>query len=370
MVILAAALFLFFAPSALAGLCPCDCDGDQSVRVHELLTGVNISFDRLEMSHCPPADADGNGSVGINDLVAGVGSALHGCPPHPPPTRTPIANTTAEEVSAARALWQSLGLHHYEYRVRVTCFCRGPLDVVMEVFDDRIVAFRDPHSGEPIPSDFFGFYFTVDGLFDFIEGELPRAEVIRVEFATSTGVPTSVILDTSFQIADDELTVVTSDLRPLTEQPACRTDADCSPSFAICVEPGGFAGCGFCFDHQPECDADDDCGAGNRVCGPVGYSADTCACDPTVSVCKPGCNGDGDCAVGESCSAHRRCVAIACDDIGACPAHFSCISPAEAITGECRRTECSSDTDCAADAGFCVSNKCHPRPGHCAIIPP
>ena len=143
MVILAAALFLFFAPSALAGLCPCDCDGDQSVRVHELLTGVNISFDRLEMSHCPPADADGNGSVGINDLVAGVGSALHGCPPHPPPTRTPIANTTAEEVSAARALWQSLGLHHYEYRVRVTCFCRGPLDVVMEVFDDRIVASLD-----------------------------------------------------------------------------------------------------------------------------------------------------------------------------------------------------------------------------------
>ncbi len=366
----AAAIVLLVASSAVAQPCPCDCDADRTVRVSELMTGVNISFDRLGMERCPPADVDGDGAVAVNDLVAGVGAALHGCPPQAAATPTPVTHLLAADLAAARARWQGIGLRHYQYRYRIGCFCPGPLDVVMEVFDNRIVEMRSPETGLPVTPPVVQLFFTVDGLFDYIENALGYAEIVNVQFDPVTGYPTEVFIDGSLLVADDELWVNVSDLRPLTSELACRTSDDCQPSFAICVEPGGFVGCGICFDHPAQCESDGDCGDGTRICEPIGHNSDTCACDPSVRVCVAGCEGDADCGAGKSCDPSHHCVAIHCSDDAPCPANFSCILPGDAATGLCLRTICDSDAECAADAGFCVAGECHQRPGHCALTPP
>jgi hypothetical protein len=59
--------------------CPGDCVPDGTVRVAELVQGVNIALDLLPLSACTPFDTDGDGLVSVGELVAAVGAALRGC---------------------------------------------------------------------------------------------------------------------------------------------------------------------------------------------------------------------------------------------------------------------------------------------------
>lgn len=59
--------------------CPGDCDGDRLVRVNELMTGTNITLDRLPLEACPVFDRNLDKRLSINELVGAVGAALAGC---------------------------------------------------------------------------------------------------------------------------------------------------------------------------------------------------------------------------------------------------------------------------------------------------
>lgn len=85
--------------------CVGDCDESGSVRVNELIVGVNIALERAALSLCASFDASGNAAVEVNELVTGVNNALGGCPaitdPSPtasatirPPTPTSTATAT------------------------------------------------------------------------------------------------------------------------------------------------------------------------------------------------------------------------------------------------------------------------------------
>jgi hypothetical protein len=63
------------SPPACAG----DCNGDGSVAVNELITGVNIALGNTTVASCPSFDRNGDGSVSINELIAAVNAALAGC---------------------------------------------------------------------------------------------------------------------------------------------------------------------------------------------------------------------------------------------------------------------------------------------------
>jgi hypothetical protein len=67
-------------PTAAAIACVGDCDGNRTVTVNELITGVSIALDVLPLSRCPAFDCNGMGRVEIGCLVGGVNAALSGCP--------------------------------------------------------------------------------------------------------------------------------------------------------------------------------------------------------------------------------------------------------------------------------------------------
>ena len=54
-------------------------DDDGKVLVNELIIGVRILLETVELASCPAMDGDSNGAVAVNELVAGVRSALAGC---------------------------------------------------------------------------------------------------------------------------------------------------------------------------------------------------------------------------------------------------------------------------------------------------
>lgn len=55
---------------------PGDCNGDGSVTIDELITGVNIALDLRPVTACPAFDTNAEGQVTIEDLVAAVNAAL------------------------------------------------------------------------------------------------------------------------------------------------------------------------------------------------------------------------------------------------------------------------------------------------------
>ena len=62
-----------------APACNGDCNGDGSVAINELISGVNIALGSAAVTACAAIDANGDGSVAINELVAAVSRALAGC---------------------------------------------------------------------------------------------------------------------------------------------------------------------------------------------------------------------------------------------------------------------------------------------------
>jgi hypothetical protein len=77
------------------GPCAGDCNGDGSVAIDELMTGVEIALGEVQDSVCLAFDTDHDGVVSIAELLAAVGKALRGCPYMPTSTPTPSATSTA-----------------------------------------------------------------------------------------------------------------------------------------------------------------------------------------------------------------------------------------------------------------------------------
>jgi len=66
-------------PEPTPGECVGDCDGNGTVAVNELVTGVIIALDQAPLANCPSLDRNGNEDIEINELVRGVGNLLEGC---------------------------------------------------------------------------------------------------------------------------------------------------------------------------------------------------------------------------------------------------------------------------------------------------
>ncbi|MDX2168020.1 MAG: hypothetical protein SF182_13180 [Deltaproteobacteria bacterium] len=66
-------------PALPVPACAGDCDGDGTVTVAELVTGVGLALAAAAPSPCAALDADGDGAVLIHELLRAVAAALSGC---------------------------------------------------------------------------------------------------------------------------------------------------------------------------------------------------------------------------------------------------------------------------------------------------
>jgi hypothetical protein len=155
-------------------------------------------------------------------------------------------------------------------------------------------------------------------------------------------------------------------LCPIIECPfvatCCEANGDCTAVGGTCQSPGEPGGCGICNPTPSQCTTDSDCqgtaqvvGVGVLICQPV-----ACACT-AASSCVPGCTGDPDCGLGETCDLiGGRCHPRACSGTAPCPPDFDC-----GVNGCVRRT-CTSDATCD---GFCVEGVCRDQLGQCVGVP-
>lgn len=92
---LLAAWLLALPAASSAAPCPCDCGGDGTVAVYELITALNVALGAAPISQCPalPDCAAEPVCAVIVSLVQCVNAALSGCPGDPTPTLVPNSAT-------------------------------------------------------------------------------------------------------------------------------------------------------------------------------------------------------------------------------------------------------------------------------------
>lgn len=146
----------------------------------------------------------------------------------------------------------------------------------------------------------------------------------------------------------------------------CRDSSDCNPAFELCLEPGGFAGCGVTPAPVPtwdRCQVDSDCRSRGEAF--ICTSAEPRRCQ-FGRACMAGCLADGDCAVGKACDPTHRCVPRPCTSDADCPPLFACPDLREGSRG-CYRRTCVTDPNCLG--GFCVAGSCYDQLGACVALP-
>lgn len=116
------------------------------------------------------------------------------------------AATTAA-YAQARARWDSVRPASYDYRLRVLCFCAPSVTspVTVTVRGTQVVGVvRD--GGGAVEPELADLYPSVDGMFDQIRDAIAEdADEIRVTYDPATGMPTEVVIDRSYMIADEEV---------------------------------------------------------------------------------------------------------------------------------------------------------------------
>lgn len=60
--------------------CAGDCDGDGTVSLNEVITGIGIGLGTKSLDECPSFDANSDDTVGVTDLIGGVDHSINDCP--------------------------------------------------------------------------------------------------------------------------------------------------------------------------------------------------------------------------------------------------------------------------------------------------
>ena len=117
-----------------------------------------------------------------------------------------------------QALWEAQELESYRYTLQVGCFCLTDLTrpVVIEVRDGAVASVTYADDGSAADPALFEQYDSIDDLFAVIaDAEAQNPARLDVTYAEETGVPLSVEIDISEEMADEELYLTLSDFEAL-----------------------------------------------------------------------------------------------------------------------------------------------------------
>ncbi|SEA33297.1 hypothetical protein SAMN05660964_01395 [Thiothrix caldifontis] len=127
-----------------------------------------------------------------------------------------------QQLDANRKKWDSLDIDDYSFTLQRNCFCRGdairPINI--EVRDGSVKSATYADTGELLPDDRQTnkqsiYNLNADGLFNLVEqGIKGGAAKVDVSYDKQYGLPASIYIDQSFQIADEEMGYTISNFRP------------------------------------------------------------------------------------------------------------------------------------------------------------
>ena len=106
---------------------------------------------------------------------------------------------------------------NYEIEMQKICFC--PPDAVrlmiFEVENSEINSVRYADTDETVEPGLYSNYNTLNGLFDLAEQAIEKnPNELTISYDKDYGFIKEISIDYEYQIADDEITILTSSMRP------------------------------------------------------------------------------------------------------------------------------------------------------------
>jgi hypothetical protein len=148
----------------------------------------------------------------VQTFPSPVGTLIYP-PSHATTTPATDLDTVQQELNTQRQQWQTLNLRDYIYHFERICFC-SPEYVdpgLVHVVGGEIDSVEHAVTGDVLDPSFF---LTVDDLFDEVQAAIDsQADEIVVEYNGFFGNPTTIDIDFSKYMADEEMSFRASDLR-------------------------------------------------------------------------------------------------------------------------------------------------------------
>lgn len=121
----------------------------------------------------------------------------------------------SEELTAARRRWLTTGPVDYQFLLQRSCECLlGGRRILVTVLSGRVTGARDQDTGQDLAAAELQGLPAIPAVFDQIELAIAqRAVLLEADYDEQDGHPTRVRVDVSSTVADDEYTLLISNLQ-------------------------------------------------------------------------------------------------------------------------------------------------------------
>ena len=126
-------------------------------------------------------------------------------------------NNIATEIQANREKWKAHGISKYEIEIQKICYCIPEVVrmMIFKVADYNVETARYADTGESVDPKHYGEFNTIDSMFSFVERALKKNPAdITITYDEKYGYITELNIDFKVNIADDEISVIASNMRP------------------------------------------------------------------------------------------------------------------------------------------------------------
>lgn len=130
---------------------------------------------------------------------------------------TATSNDIANEVQSNREKWMEHGISGYEIEMQKICYCIPEVVrmMIFEVEDDKVATVRYADTGDDVDPQHYGNFNTIEGMFTFVEQSLGKNPAdLSIAYDEKYGYIKELSIDFKENIADDEISIIASNMRP------------------------------------------------------------------------------------------------------------------------------------------------------------
>jgi hypothetical protein len=134
-----------------------------------------------------------------------------------PESTKATTNDIASEVQQNREKWLSHEISGYQIEMQKICYCVPEVVrmMVFEVDGNEVTSVRYADTGEDVDPQHYGDFNTIEGMFEFVGKALEKNPAdLSIAYDEKYGYIKELSVDFQENIADDEITIIASNMRP------------------------------------------------------------------------------------------------------------------------------------------------------------
>ena len=134
-----------------------------------------------------------------------------------PESTKATTNDITTEIQMNREKWMSHEISSYQIEMQKICYCVPEVVrmMVFEVDGDDVKSVRYADTGEDVDPQHYGDFNTIEGMFTFVEQALEKDPAdLSIAYNEKYGYIKELSIDFKTNIADDEISIIASNMRP------------------------------------------------------------------------------------------------------------------------------------------------------------